>query len=45
MLKSIWDMTELVKSSFKDWNTTLWNDINVDLMEASCKKFAKVLLD
>lgn len=42
MLKSLWDMTELVKSSFSDWNTTLWKDINVEQMELDCKKFVKV---
>jgi len=41
-LKSLWDMTELVKSSFSDWNTTLWKDINVEQMELDCKKFVKV---
>ena len=31
-----------VKSSFDDWNTTLWCDINVEQMEMDCKKFVKV---
>lgn len=44
MLKSLWDMITLVKSSFDDWNTTLWSDINVEQMETDCKKFVKVLL-
>ena len=42
MLKSLWDMIMLVKSSFSDWNTTLWCDINVEQMEMDCKKFVKV---
>lgn len=42
MLKILWDMTELVKSSFNDWNTTLWQDINVEQMELDCKTFVKV---
>ena len=42
MLKSLWDMITLVKSSFEDWNTTLWSDINVEQMEMDCKKFVKV---
>ena len=41
MLKSLWDMIELVHSSFADWNTTLWSDINVENMEIDCKKFVK----
>ena len=42
MLKALWDMIALVKSSFSDWNTTLWCDINVEQMEMDCKKFVKV---
>ena len=42
LLKSLWDMVSLVQSSFKDWNTTLWKDINVENMELECKKFVKV---
>ncbi len=41
MLKTLWDMIELVHSSFADWNTTLWSDINVENMEMDCKKFVK----
>ena len=41
LLKSLWDMIVLVKSSFADWNTTLWSDINVEQMEMDCKKFVK----
>ena len=42
LLKSLWDVVALVKSSFGDWNTTLWCDINVEQMEMDCKKFVKV---
>ena len=41
MLKSLWDMIVLVQSSFAEWNTTLWSDINVEQMEIDCKKFVK----
>lgn len=41
MLKVLWDMIMLVKSSFEEWNTTLWKDINVEQMEMDCKKFVK----
>lgn len=41
MLKVLWDQIELVRSSFVDWNTTLWSDINVENMEMDCKKFVK----
>ena len=42
LLKSLWDMIIIVRSSFEDWNTTLWKDINVENMEMDCKKFVKV---
>ncbi|XP_070581054.1 dynein beta chain, ciliary-like isoform X2 [Ptychodera flava] len=41
MLKSLWDMIVLVRSSIEDWKTTLWQEINVEQMEMDCKKFAK----
>lgn len=41
LLKSLWDMTSLVQSSFAEWNATLWFDINVEQMEIDCKKFVK----
>ena len=42
LLKSLWDVNSLVHSSFSDWKTTLWKDINVENMEMDCKKFVKV---
>lgn len=42
MLKTLWDVIEVVKSSFNDWNTTKWQCINVEQMELDCKKFVKV---
>ena len=41
MLKNLWDLNYLVQSSFSDWNTTLWKDINVEQMDSDCKKFVK----
>lgn len=41
MLKTLWDSITLVQSSFKDWNSTLWKDINVEQMDMDCKKFVK----
>ena len=41
MLKNLWDLITLVQSSFADWKTTLWSDINVENMELDCKKFVK----
>eukprot|EP00058_Branchiostoma_floridae_P010281 XP_002595769.1 hypothetical protein BRAFLDRAFT_200305 [Branchiostoma floridae] len=41
MLKVLWDMIILVKTSFDDWKKTPWLEINVENMEIDCKKFAK----
>ena len=41
LLKNLWDLITLVQSSFNDWKTTLWSDINVENMELECKKFVK----
>ena len=44
LLKSLRDVNSLVQSSFADWKTTLWKDINVENMEMDCRKFVKVNL-
>lgn len=41
LLKTLWDYIVIVRSSFTDWKTTLWKDINVEQMDMDCKKFAK----
>ena len=41
LLKTCWDMSELVASCFTDWKTTLWLNIDVESMEVECKKFVK----
>jgi len=41
LLKALWDMITLVKTSIEDWKTTKWANINVEQMELDCKKFAK----
>ncbi|OCT60754.1 dynein heavy chain 9, axonemal isoform X2 [Xenopus laevis] len=41
LLKELWDMIFLVKSSMNDWQTTRWREINVENMDLECKKFAK----
>uniref|UniRef100_F7AU91 AAA+ ATPase domain-containing protein n=1 Tax=Ciona intestinalis TaxID=7719 RepID=F7AU91_CIOIN len=41
LLKSLWDMITLVKTSIEDWKKTKWSNINVEQMELDCKKFAK----
>ena len=41
MLKSLWDMINVVKTSIEDWKKTKWANINVEQMEIDCKKFAQ----
>lgn len=42
-IKEVWDLVNLVQTSFSDWKTTLWTDINVEQMDIDSKRFAKVL--
>ena len=41
MLKVLWDLVGIVRSSIEDWKTTAWKDINVEQMDMDSKKFAK----
>lgn len=41
LLKTLWDYIIVVESSFDDWKTTQWKDINVEQMDIDCKKFSK----
>ncbi|CAH1258196.1 DNAH17 [Branchiostoma lanceolatum] len=41
LLKILWDMIFLVQTSIDDWKTTKWQEINVEVMEMECKRFAK----
>lgn len=41
LLKVLWDMVHIVRSSVDDWKTTPWLEINVEQMDMDCKKFAK----
>ncbi|RDD42081.1 Dynein beta chain, ciliary [Trichoplax sp. H2] len=41
LLKTLWDMISMVMSDIDDWKTTYWSEINVESMDADCKKFAK----
>ncbi|NXY46192.1 DYH9 protein, partial [Ceuthmochares aereus] len=41
LLKELWDMISLVKTSLDDWQTTKWVDINVENMDLECRKFAR----
>lgn len=41
LLKILWDMIVLVRTSFQEWTKTLWREINVEQLDMDCKKFVK----
>uniref|UniRef100_A0A8C8AZP1 Dynein axonemal heavy chain 17 n=1 Tax=Otus sunia TaxID=257818 RepID=A0A8C8AZP1_9STRI len=41
LLKELWDVIVLVRTSIDAWKTTRWKDIDVEQMDLDCKKFAK----
>ncbi len=41
LLKNLWDYVNIVSSTFNDWKSTKWREINADLMDSECKKFSK----
>ncbi|KAI8900476.1 dynein heavy chain and region D6 of dynein motor-domain-containing protein [Globomyces pollinis-pini] len=43
MLKTIWDLVGLVIFMFGQWKTTLWTEIDTDLMENRCRELSKEL--
>ncbi|XP_069917498.1 dynein axonemal heavy chain 9 isoform X4 [Oryctolagus cuniculus] len=40
-LKELWDTIGMVTSSIHAWQTTTWQDINVEAMDMECKRFAR----
>ena len=38
LLKNLWDAIVMVKTTFKDWNTTLWDKINTDDLMSRVKE-------
>ncbi|KAI9189963.1 hypothetical protein H9P43_001396 [Blastocladiella emersonii ATCC 22665] len=43
MLKQVWDVVGLVTFMFEEWRTTLWTEIDVDVMDGKCRDLAKEL--
>ncbi|XP_042198221.1 dynein axonemal heavy chain 9 isoform X3 [Callorhinchus milii] len=41
LLKELWDMITVVKSSMNDWKRTKWREIDVENMDLETKKLAK----
>ncbi|XP_043925655.1 dynein axonemal heavy chain 17-like [Protopterus annectens] len=41
LLKDVWDIVIMVRTSIDAWKTTQWKKINVEQMDMDCKKFAK----
>lgn len=43
MLKTLWDYNYIVSTTFEDWKKTRWREIDAELLDNECKKFAKEL--
>jgi len=43
MLKMLWDYNFIVSTTFEDWKKTRWREIDAELLDSECKKFAKEL--
>ena len=43
MLKMLWDYNNIVRTTFEDWKKTKWREIDAELLDNECKKFAKEL--
>lgn len=41
VVKHVWDFMHAVSSCIEDWKMTAWKKINVEDMEAECKRFTK----
>ena len=41
MVKDVWDLATIVRSSIVAWKMTPWEGINVESMDMDCKRFAK----
>lgn len=41
LLKTLWDYIFIIRTSFDDWKTTLWQEINVEQMDLDCRRFSK----
>ncbi|CAD7941439.1 unnamed protein product [Amoebophrya sp. A120] len=39
LLKNLWDTISMIKTTFKEWNTTLWDKINTDDLMQRVKEF------
>ena len=43
LLKRLWDFKELVRFSYDDWQTALWNDVDTEVLEDKNKKLSAQL--
>ncbi|XP_028842651.1 dynein heavy chain 9, axonemal-like isoform X2 [Denticeps clupeoides] len=44
LLKGLWDLVTLVQSSLNAWKSTCWREVDVDQVEAECKRLRGELL-
>eukprot|EP00071_Canis_lupus_P020266 XP_013968708.1 dynein heavy chain 9, axonemal [Canis lupus familiaris] len=40
-LKELWDTIGMVTSSIRAWETTLWKEVNIEVLDGECKRFAR----
>ena len=40
-LRTLWDMVAVIMGKFDEWQSTLWNDIDVDVLIEATKQLAK----
>ena len=43
MIKNVWDHVSIIHTTFDNWKSTPWRQINIELMDQECKKFSKEL--
>jgi len=43
MIKNVWDHVIIIHTTFDNWKSTPWRQINIELMDQECKKFSKEL--
>jgi len=43
MIKNVWDHIVIIHTTFDNWKSTPWRQINIESMDLECKKFSKEL--
>lgn len=43
LLNGLWNYIHMVRNTLKEWEETIWSEIDVEQMETSCKRFTQEL--